>query len=146
MNGYIERKWVFILVFVCICFSCGDLFAAKKKYEKISGGLDALIEISQDQKKMEKVLRAETKSYKKVKRAVASDSIKIGDQASLISDKYGDPVVMLKEEDLTEKWIYKDGNSDFFSQEQIWLVFGEDGNLTAVQYPPESLEPSDIEQ
>lgn len=133
------NKYVCIIVVLGLCFSCSDGFAAKKKYKKVPGGLGSLMEISKSQKEMESILAKETKIYKKVKRAFDSNLIKVGDSRVQLSGKFGEPVVKLRDEiKNTEKWIYKPGNMDYFSGNQIRMVFDHNGELVSIGYLPES--------
>ncbi len=128
---------IFLFYILFFFFYCTLAHAGGKKYEKVPGGLNTLIEIGNTQKKMEAVLKEETCAYKKTKRGIESGEIAAGDTADDISDKYGEPVVKLSNTVTnTEKWIYKPGCVDFFSEEQIGLIFNDKGILQSFTVPP----------
>ena len=93
-------------------------------------GLDTLIEVARSQGDIAKAYSEETKAYENVKFAIEKGRIVKGVNKKVISDKYGEPVVIVGEYGTDrEKWMYKPKTSDFFNGPKISLFFTKDGVL-----------------
>lgn len=137
-KNLIKIKMFFIIILFFLFYSRLAAFAGKK-YEKVPGGINTLIKIGESQKKMQSMLKKETSAYEKIESAVKSGEIIPGKKTADISEKYGQPVVTLHDKvSGTQKWVYKPGNANYFSQQQVWLIFDNDGILQAVKFPPVS--------
>jgi hypothetical protein len=122
--------------------SAADKRPKKEKYERSKDGLGSLMKLGSDQAKMVKELNEETRAYKKIKDMIGNGILQKGDTAERIADKYGAPTIVLREKDLSEKWVYKSSDTSFSSNEKIYLIFNTDKYLTGwVQKDPGRQEP-----
>ena len=96
-------------------------------------GLGSLSEVGKNQDEMVRVLNKETKIYQAVKKAVETGTIKEGQPQDSILDTYGEPVIVLKEYDDIEKWVYKPGHATYFDSTKIYLFFGADKKLKKIE-------------
>ena len=78
-------------------------------------GLDSLIEVARSQGEIAKAYSEETRAYESIKRAIDNGAIVKGADKKSISDRYGEPVVVVGDYGTDrEKWIYTPQTSDFF--------------------------------
>ncbi|MBL7157007.1 MAG: hypothetical protein ISS92_02465 [Candidatus Omnitrophica bacterium] len=115
---------VFLVVFlsVSLCGVCA-----------FSDSLGNLIKVGKSQAQMEKALAKETKSYKAVKKAVESGTIKVGDEANSIKKRFGSPLVIIPQKDNSEKWVYKPGYATHFDNIKIYLFFDSNNRLSGIK-------------
>ncbi|MFH1878417.1 MAG: hypothetical protein ABH883_06395 [Candidatus Omnitrophota bacterium] len=100
------------------------------RYEKSKYGVNALIEYSEDRKKMQAEMKKETADYKSIKKALEQGELRKGQAARTITDSYGYPVIRLTEDkDGITQWVYKPGTGNFFTGEKIYLLFDKDNVL-----------------
>lgn len=81
---------------------------------------------------MQKAERRETKAFLAVKKALEDGNLKKGQSGEAIREQYGEPVVILRDKDGTEKWIYKPAYSTHFSGIKIYLFFNKN-TLTGIK-------------
>ncbi|OGW75979.1 MAG: hypothetical protein A2Z72_04785 [Omnitrophica bacterium RBG_13_46_9] len=96
-------------------------------------GLSALIEVGKSQEEMLKAENEETERFEEIRNAVESGQIRKGDSQESVAKKYGEPIIMLKDEDYAEKWVYKPASSSWFSGIKIYLFFDKDKNLCGIK-------------
>jgi len=120
MNQIIKRNVILLVVLLFAVNGYGD-------------GLGSLSKVGKSQDAMVRVLNKETKTYRAVKKAVETGKIKEGHLQDSILDKYGEPVVVLKEYDNIEKWVYKPGHATYFDSTKIYLFFGADKKLKKIE-------------
>ncbi len=97
-----------------------------------SEGVRNLITVAKSQAEAEKMLDEETDTYGRVKNAICKNKIRIGQSADAIRAKYGEPVVVI-DEDEYHKWVYKPGYADYFSHEKVYLFFDDEGVLKDIE-------------
>lgn len=90
--------------------------------------LSRLIELNKNEKYKAKVIRQETINFKRVKRYINKGRIEKGISKALAVSKFGEPVLAFPEAE-GQKWIYKAGNTDWFSGAKIYLLFDQDDTL-----------------
>lgn len=96
-------------------------------------GLDTLIDVGRSQGEIARAYSEETRAYEGVKRAAESGHIIKGISKKSIIDKYGEPVVAVREYGTDrEKCIYKPASSDFGSGPKVSLYFTKDGILDEI--------------
>ena len=138
--GKREMNKIAIIVLGLFLFSCvsGTWTAAKEKtgkkkrvkYVKSKNGLKSLMTFAKDRGSMVQEYKEETENYRKVRTALDRGMLKHGESASRIKRKYGEPVIMLPEENgKFVKWIYKPGDKTFFSERKVYLIFDENDKL-----------------
>ncbi len=124
-----------VLICFLITFSLATDFQAgagekKKKYVKSKHGIKALINFSKDRKEMVKGFAQETENYNKAKAALEAGTLGSGDAASSVRKRLGAPSIVVYDEVTgTNDWVYKPGTSDFFTKDEVHLVFDKDGKL-----------------
>lgn len=130
-----KRLIIFIAaVFVFSSFSAEISFPEekkdKKKWVKSKTGLKSLMLLAKDRGQMIKEYKADTKSYKKIKKALNHDLFHGGEKAFEIKRKYGEPVVILQENNVNEtRWVYKPSDASFFEGEKAYLFFDSENKL-----------------
>jgi len=128
----------FFMIFSLVIGSQAEAKEKKKKYVKSKHGIKALMNLSGDRKKMVKGFAQETKNYNKAKAALESGTLKAGDAASSIRKRLGEPSVVAHDKVAgTNDWVYKPGTSDFFTKDEVHLVFDKDGKLLEWGTPEE---------
>ena len=95
-------------------------------------GLRSLISVGSGMDNAGKALAKETKIFNRVKLAIESGSIQKGQKKSFVSRSFGDPVVKITE-DAKEKWMYKPAYSSHFSNNKIYLIFGNDETIENIK-------------
>ena len=95
--------------------------------------LGALIKVGKSQDAMGKALAKETKQYKAVKKAVEQGAIKVGDSASSIKKRFGEPVLISNQKDNGQKWVYKPGHATHFDNVKIYLFFDSSQCLSEIR-------------
>ncbi len=102
----------------------------KVKYVRSKDGLQALIELGRKNREMEKELEGETSSYGEIRDALDEGRLEKGETAADIVKKYGEPVIVLSgEKEGGQKWVYKPAQASFWSDEKVYLLFDEKGEL-----------------
>ena len=129
----------FATVFLALYFSCmfatnaesGEPKKKKVKYVKSKDGLGTLMAMSGDRGKMIREFNNDTKSFEKISKAMNASRIKKGDTAKEIKKKYGEPVVIVPEDEsgTLSRWVYKPGTGSFFEGNKAYLIFDQEGRL-----------------
>lgn len=97
-------------------------------------GLDTLIEVARSQGEIQKQFADETRTFEKVKKAIEAGAITKGQTRSAIQEKYGEPVVAVKDIDgKREDCVYKPATSSFFNGIRATLIFTEGGILDEIR-------------
>ena len=126
--------FVYSCVVCCITIAEERKPAKKVKYVKSRYGVKALMAFAKSRSRMVKEYEQDTKSYKKIKKAIDGDQLRKGEASSGIERQYGQPVITLPgEKDGTVKWIYKPADKTFFEDEKVSLIFDRDGQLVEWQ-------------
>lgn len=129
-----------LFFFGSVIFPAGYIYGKdasnKPKYTRSKDGLGALMELSSGRADMLDELKDESAVYKKVSEAIGKGALNVGDDASVIKKKIGEPVVSFYDEKTgVSEWIYKPYTSDFFSKEKIYLYFDAGNKLTSWKVP-----------
>jgi hypothetical protein len=130
-----------VATLICVFLLCsaeGSVLAEEKKtqpkkvkYVKSKYGVKALMGLGKSMGDMSEELKQETKKYRKVKKAIDHETLKVGESSSKVEKTFGEPVIILSNErEKIAKWIYKPGNVTFFEGEKIYLIFDENNKLT----------------
>ncbi len=140
MTKHMNLRSLLVYLAVCavffVCLNCERAYGAERekkvKWVKSKYGLKALIELSKTRGKMVKDLKDESKNYDKVKTAIESDSLKKGETVHDVRRRYGDPVIILSEDEVSgaTRWVYKPYQSTYFKGEKAYLFFDGEGALT----------------
>ena len=96
-------------------------------------GLSSLAKVGKSQGSMAKALKGETKTFERVRKAIENARIKAGQPRDLIRKQYGEPVVIIAEENEIERWVYKPGYASFFDNNKIYLFFDGRGELESIR-------------
>jgi len=98
-------------------------------------GLRDLMELGNNQARIAKALKKETKNYKKVKKAITSGKLKEGMKAGKIRKKYGKPIFdnVYDKKKNAYKWLYMPAGSTHFEGEKLYLFVSENGQLVGWQ-------------
>lgn len=97
-----------------------------------------MIALGRSQAQMEKALERETKVYEHLSEAIKNGEIKKSESQNTIEEKYGMPVVIIEEE-VYQRWVYKPGYGDFFKGPKISLFFDNSKRLTKIEILPEDV-------
>ncbi|MEA3489840.1 MAG: hypothetical protein U9R44_05845 [Candidatus Omnitrophota bacterium] len=132
-------RTVFFVLGLFVFFSAGDEAVARErntggrkkvKWVKSKTGLKSLMTLSKDRGGMIKEYKDETKVHGKIKRAIDRHELKEGEDAARIVKKYGEPVIVLAEEDSgLSRWVYKPGMESYFGGEKAYLFFDKNEKL-----------------
>lgn len=95
-------------------------------------GLSTLSKVSSSMGKMQKVLDNETKTYKSVLRGIKRGRIKEGQSQDEVSKRYGEPVIVIPENNM-EKWVYKPAHASYFDNIKVYLFFDPDKKLAKIE-------------
>ena len=140
----------FSTVFLVLYFSCvfvpnAESKEPKKKvrYVKSKDGLRTLMAMSSDRGKMIREFNNDTKSFEKILKAISDSRIKKGDIADKIKKKYGEPVVIVPEDEsgTLSRWVYKPGTESFFEGNKAYLIFDQEGHLEKFEVIPPKTSP-----
>lgn len=118
------------------CLYCGNmcfilLFATSACAAE---GLGTLIEVAKSQAEIKKQYDGETRNFERVKKGIESGSIRKGDARAYIEEKYGTPIVSVKDLDgMREDCVYKPAASSFFKGIRATLIYTKDGLLDEVR-------------
>jgi hypothetical protein len=97
-------------------------------------GIGTLVEAGKSMDSAKRELSEETASYERVRSAIESGALQIGQSARGIEAQYGKPVV--RNEDFStkgERWVYKPARSSFFEGARIYLYFDGKGSLAEIK-------------
>ena len=112
-------------ILIITCFMLSTI-----TFDCLAEGLDNLIEFGRSQAEIQRQYADETRAFEKVKKSIEGGAIKKGQAKSEIKEKYGEPVVNLKDSDgKHEKWVYRPENSTSFKGISAVLIFNKDGML-----------------
>ncbi|RKY27647.1 MAG: hypothetical protein DRP61_03705 [Candidatus Omnitrophota bacterium] len=100
--------------------------------------LKPLIELGKSDKLKEKTLKEETENFLKIKEAIEKGELKKGLSKEEFLKDYPPPVVVIPEGNL-ERWVYKRGESSWFSSDKIYLFFDSEYILEDWQIKGSSL-------
>jgi len=87
--------------------------------------LKPLIELGKSCKLKEKALKKETENFLRIKEAIERGELKKGLSKKEFLKDYPIPVVVIPE-DNQERWVYKRGESSWFSSDKIYLFFNSE--------------------
>ncbi len=91
--------------------------------------LKMLTRLNYNDKLKEQTLKQETANFEILREYVDNSGIEKGISTETVINKFGQPVVVLKESN-KQKWIYKPANADWIGGEKIYLFFDKNGLLT----------------
>jgi len=134
-----------VLYFSCVFVPNAESKEPKKKvrYVKSKDGLRTLMAMSSDRGKMIREFNNDTKSFEKILKAISDSRIKKGDIADKIKKKYGEPVVIVPEDEsgTLSRWVYKPGTESFFEGNKAYLIFDQEGHLEKFEVIPPKTSP-----
>jgi hypothetical protein len=88
-----------------------------------SASLSELLEIGKEQDEIQSALKDETKCYNKISSAVSDGQLTIGLSKDEIFNEYGQPSVIVPQNDGQTKAVYKPSNRSYFDNEKVTLFF-----------------------
>lgn len=146
-----NMKEIRILLIIFFLFSFGLVFndtadaalrkkgktkSAQTKTAQSKGDINVLITLSKDRGAMADDLDEDTKNYENLKKAFDDSRLKEGESELLTRKEYGEPVIILPEENgKFSRWVYKAAKTSFFSQEKIYLIFDKEKKLIRWEMP-----------
>lgn len=86
------------------------------------------MQVGKSDKLKERALHEETVNFLRVKKHIEDNTIEKGISKERALKLFGKPVIVFSKE-YGDKWVYKEGQSDWFEGEKIYLFFNPNGEL-----------------
>ena len=94
-----------------------------------SASLSELLKIGRSQDEIQDALKAETKHYNNISKAISDNKIVNGMVKDDIFNEYGQPSVIVGVNDGQIKAVYKPSNKNYFDNEKVTLFFDKENKL-----------------
>ena len=121
MKKIVSGSCVLVLIGVLLASLFGGCVTSHK-------GIKTLIDMGKDANYHDGLVQSETQRYEKVRLAIQEGEISEGISAAEFVKEYGEPVIAMKKGGQTA-YVYKHGESTWFSPKKIYLYFDEAMNL-----------------
>ncbi|OGW78233.1 MAG: hypothetical protein A2Z83_00725 [Omnitrophica bacterium GWA2_52_8] len=87
-----------------------------------------LASVSSDAEDQDKILNQETRQFEKLRESIVDGKIVSGQTMQKVLDIAGEPVLVMNDGDEL-KWVYKPGNTGWFSTSKIYFWFDPEQGL-----------------